>query len=296
LTSDLAAILHFIREQQSRRVRILDEVLSKELLAAYNVPVPDGRVVLTSADAIRAARDLGFPVVVKILTSDLAHKSDVGGVKGPLRKSHDVGVAVETLRAKGWKQFLVEHWEDGDPLCFLGLSLDGPTGPLVSFGLGGIWVEVLRDVAHRAAPVTPEEALAMIEATQGSVLFKGARGRKALDLSGLSGVISTLSRLGSNNDVAQLVREIDINPLIVDSAGRPVALDATVVLREVTFRNGSARSMHSNENCSRLRPLLEPRSVAIVGASSSPNKAGYTLMHNIVAAGFKGGSGCAGAH
>jgi acetyltransferase len=277
-----------MREQQSCGVRILDEVLSKELLAACDVRVPDGRVVSTSDDAIMAARAVGFPVAVKIVTPDVAHKSDVGGVKGPLRESRDVAEAVETLRAQGWTQFLVEHWEDGDPLCFLGLSLDGPAGPLVSFGLGGIWVEALRDVAHRAAPVTPEEALAMIEATQGSVLFKGARGRPPVDLSGLCGVISSLSRLASDDDIAQLVHEIDVNPLLVDSAGRPVALDATVVLREVPLRDEHPGPMHSNQGAGHLRPLLEPRSVAIVGASSSRDKAGYALMHNIVAAGFDG--------
>jgi acyl-CoA synthetase (NDP forming) len=158
----------------------------------------------------------------------------------------------------------------------------------VSFGLGGIWVEALRDVAHRAAPVTPEEARAMIEATQGSVLFKGARGRPPVDLTGLCGVISSLSRLAFDDDVAQLVREIDVNPLLVDSAGRPVALDATVILREAPLGDEHPGPMPSNQGAGHLRPLLEPRSVAIVGASSSANKAGYALMHNIVAAGFDG--------
>jgi acyl-CoA synthetase (NDP forming) len=288
LTSDRAATLRSIREQQSRRVRILDEVLSKELLAACSIRVPDGRVVSTSDDAVRAARDVGFPVAVKIVASDVAHKSDADGVKGPLGTSHDVAVAVETLRAQGWTQFLVEHWEGGEVLCFLGLSLDGSAGPLVSFGLGGIWVEVLRDVVHRAAPVTPEEALAMIQATRGSVLFKGARGRPPVDLSGLCGVISSLSRLASDDGIAQLVREIDINPLLVDSSGRPVALDAAVVLRDVPFGNDSPSPGRPNENGGYLRPLLSPRSVAIVGASSSPDKAGYALMHNLVAAGFHG--------
>ena len=177
--SDLRGVVARLRDAADAGLTVADEPTGKALLNAAGVATPEGRVVGSAAAAAKAAADLGGPVGLKIVTPELAHRSDVDGVFGPLESVEAVRQAAVDLLARLGGELLVEAWETGGTHCFVGLSLRGPLGPVVSVGIGGIWVEVLRDVAHRAAPVTADEAAEALLSLRGSALLRGGVGGDA---------------------------------------------------------------------------------------------------------------------
>jgi len=211
---------------------IASEPAGKALLRAVGVATPAGRVVKTPDEAVVVAADLGGPVALKIVAPGVAHKSDVGGVAGPLQSSETIRHAAHDLLARLGGELLVEAWHGDGVQCFVGLSLGGPLGAVLSFGLGGIWVEVLRDVAHRSAPVTAAEAGEALSHLRGAALLQGGRGRMAVDLDALAETLAGLSRLALEPQLHELVREIEVNPLLARPSGPPLALDCAVVLED----------------------------------------------------------------
>jgi hypothetical protein len=152
-------------------------------------------------------------------------------VAGPLRSAQDVHRAAARIARAGGEGLLVERWAEGGVACFAGLSLHTAFGPVVSFGLGGVWVEILRDVSHRLAPVSEREALAMATSLRGAPLLLGARGRPPVDLAAVAASVARLSALATDADALHVIDELDVNPLLALPDGAPIALDATVVLR-----------------------------------------------------------------
>lgn len=210
---------------------VASEPVGKALLRGVGIATPDGRLVSTAADAAAAAVDFGRPVAVKIVQSGLAHKTDVGGVRGPIASPEVVEREAAELLARLDGKLLVECWETGGVEAFVGLSLHGPLGAVLTVGLGGIWVEILRDVAHRAAPVTADEVAEAFSRLRAAPLLVGGRGHAAMDLSQSAGAIARLSRLALDPSVRAVVSEIDVNPLLLRAGAPPVALDCTIVLR-----------------------------------------------------------------
>jgi acetate---CoA ligase (ADP-forming) len=229
--SDLGGALGRLRGLRAAGASVADEPSGKDLLRALGIGAPDGRVVDGPEAAAEAAGALGGPVAVKLVARDLPHKSDAGAVAGPLRSAAEVREAAARIGRAGGEGLLVERWQEGGVACFAGLALHTAFGPVVSFGLGGIWVEILRDVAHRLAPVSEAEALEMARSLRGAPLLLGARGRAPVDLAALAASVSRLSTLARDPDALDLIAELDVNPLLAPDDGPPVALDATVVLR-----------------------------------------------------------------
>ena len=215
----------------------LDEVASKELLAAYGIPTVGEHVATSTAEAVIAARALGLPVVMKILSADIVHKSDLGLVT--------VGVETETAVRATYRR-MTERARDAmpgariegvvmqamvrDPVAeaILGLSQQPPFGPTILYGLGGIFTEVFEDVAFRVPPFTKAQARAMVEQTRGVKLLRGTRGRPAGDLDALVDAIMRLQRLAL--EVGDDIAELDINPLMVMPKGAGVvAVDALII-------------------------------------------------------------------
>jgi acyl-CoA synthetase (NDP forming) len=204
------------------------------VLAAYGIPTSRDVLVQDADEAARAAANLGLPVVMKISSPDLLHKSDLGLVRVGVasaeeaRAVHDellatAGAAAGDARIEG---VLVCEMVSGGTEMVVGVSQDPLFGPVVMAGLGGIFVEVLEDVTFRVPPFEPDEAGRMLRELAGFKLLEGVRGAPPADLDALVDVITKVARLAS--DLADVLGELDVNPLVVRPQGA-VALDALVV-------------------------------------------------------------------
>jgi acyl-CoA synthetase (NDP forming) len=211
--------------------RTLSEHESKAVLAAYDIPVTADVLAHSPAEAVKAAGKLGYPVVLKACSADLAHKSDLGlvavgvGSAAEVRRTYDELLNRSPVAVDG---ILVCPMAAPGVECVVGLSQDPLFGPVVMFGLGGVLVEVLGDVTFRVPPVDRAEANRMIREVQGFPLLTGVRGRPKADLKALVDVILKVQRLAV--DHADSIAELDINPLVVHPKGA-TALDALVVTR-----------------------------------------------------------------
>jgi acyl-CoA synthetase (NDP forming) len=204
------------------------------VLAAYGLPVAPSRLVTTAAEAIDAAHAFGYPVVLKAASDAINHKSDVGGVRVDLRNADEVAAAhrdiVRTLGRKDASlRVQVQRMIAGGREVILGMTRDPQFGPVLMFGLGGVFVEVMKDVAIRIHPLTDTAARDMLEGIKGFPLLAGARGDKPVDLDFLESCLLRLSQLVG--DLDDDLAEMDINPLIVtgDRASSYV-VDARIAL------------------------------------------------------------------
>lgn len=212
----------------------LSEQDSKALLSAYGIAVPQERVAASAAEAVRAAGPIGYPVVMKIVSADIPHKSDLGLVEVGVRSDAEVRQAYRRLvdtaatAAPGAAidGVLVAEQAQGVETV-LGIGRDELFGPVVMFGLGGVFVEILRDVTFRVPPFPAAEAGRMLDELAGSALLRGARGRPAADRRALVDAIMAVQRLAV--DLSDEVAELDVNPLLAGVRGA-VAADALVVL------------------------------------------------------------------
>jgi acyl-CoA synthetase (NDP forming) len=227
-------------EATSRLVldRPLTEASATRALAAAGIPVVEERVAGSVEDAVLAARELGYPVVLKVESPDIAHKSEVGGVVLGVGSDHEVRAAftriVDSVRAAAPSAeiagVLVAPMVTGGVETILGVRNDPSLGPVVMFGLGGIFVEILGDVSYRLAPFGRREADAMIREVKGFDILDGARGRVRSDVSALADALSRLSVFAAEN--ADRIDSIDINPFIVLPEGQgAVAVDALIAPR-----------------------------------------------------------------
>ena len=214
--------------------RTLDEADSKVLLREHGVPTAREAIATDADSAVRAADELGYPVVLKILAADIPHKTEAGGIALNLRSAGEVRAAydrvISSARANrpdaGIRGVLVAEQIEGAIEMIAGLTIDPVFGPVVVCGLGGIFVEVLHDVTFRVPPFHRDEAQRMVDELQGAAMLRGVRGKKAVDEQALVDTIMKVQRLAL--DLADDVAELDVNPLVVRSHGA-VALDALVV-------------------------------------------------------------------
>jgi len=225
-----------LAEARRAGLSVLPEYAARKLLNAYGFEFATVRRVRTETEAVAAADEVGYPVVLKVASPDISHKTDVGGVAlniedaaGMREAFHHMGESLKA-RAPGARieGFEVQAEIQGGREVLLGLQRDSGFGPIVVFGLGGIYVEVLRDVTFRLAPVRPLSARHMIESVKAFPILRGVRGEAPSDLAALEEAIERLSQLAI--DLPE-VTELDINPLIVRAVGKGVvAVDARVVL------------------------------------------------------------------
>jgi succinyl-CoA synthetase beta subunit len=214
----------------------LDENAGKQLLASYGIRVPQSRVANGVADVDAVMKGLQLPVVVKVMSPDILHKSDAGGVKVNLRSAVEVKAAIEDMldapkiKSARIDGFLIEEMAPAGHELVIGGLRDPQFGPLVMVGLGGIFVEILKDVSFRLCPIARIDAEEMLAELKGEAILKGARGGKPASM---EAIIDVLLKVGGENGLllqhAADISEADINPLIVsDSAA--VAVDARFIL------------------------------------------------------------------
>lgn len=225
-----------IRSVRSQGRTELGEAEARFVAEAFGFRFPRTTIAQTAEEAVAAAEDAGYPVVLKIVSPEILHKTDVGGVKIGLRNGREVRGGFLEIIARVGRLFpeasiqgvLVQEMVTGGKEVILGMSRDPQFGPLIMFGLGGIYVEVLKDVAFRVAPVGPGEAESMIREIRSFPLLQGARGESPSDLSALTEGLQRLSQLAV--ELPEIL-EMDINPLVVRPAGEgTVAIDVRMSL------------------------------------------------------------------
>jgi acetyltransferase len=211
----------------------LTEEEGKDVLRAYGIKAPRETVVTRRDKVIQAAREIGYPVVMKVSSPDIAHKTDVGGVITGISNDRAAKNAFDQIYANINKRMpqariggvIIEEMVQGVEVI-VGVTCDPQFGPFITFGLGGLYVEVLKDVSHRLAPITVAEAKRMIAEVKSYPILLGARGRKALDINAVADTIVRVSQISQDFEEIQ---EIEINPLMVQEDGC-IAVDALVVI------------------------------------------------------------------
>ena len=209
----------------------LTEYESKQVLASYDLPVTRERLVNNRDDLLKAAEQIGYPLVIKGCSAEIAHKTETGLVRVDVRTAEEAAVAFREIKAAmngaGDGAVLVQQMIKGQRELVVGLTRDAQFGPCVMFGLGGIFTEVLKDTVFRVAPLERQDALDMMQDIKANKILEGIRGMTAVDKEMLADILMTVGKIGIEND---RIKEIDINPLII-SGGKPVAVDALVVLQ-----------------------------------------------------------------
>lgn len=215
---------------------LLTEIESKELLKSAGVRVVDTRLATSQSEAVSLARQIGFPVVLKVVSPQITHKTDAGGVKLNLQTEEQVGKAFDdtVTSAKRYdpgasiQGVSVQKMSPPGIEVIMGMSRDPQFGPVLMFGLGGILVEVLKDVSFRIVPLTPQDAREMVREIQGYRLLTGYRGQAAVDTGKLEEMLLRLSAFLEN---APDIQELDLNPVFA-YADDVIAVDARVVLKQ----------------------------------------------------------------
>jgi len=213
---------------------LLTEIESKELLKAARIPVVETRLATSKKEAIELAAKLGFPVVLKIVSPDVVHKSDAGGVRLSIQNATQAGRAYNEILANIKKHYprakivgvTVQKMAKQGIEVIIGMTKDAQFGPVIMFGLGGILVEVLKDVSFRIVPMTKRDASEMITEIKGYPILKGYRGQDPADIPYLEDLIVKVSEFVDKNPE---IKELDLNPVFAYKDGA-LAVDARIIL------------------------------------------------------------------
>lgn len=225
-----------IAAARAQNRRLLNEVEAKALLAAAGVPVVPTRLARSREEAVAIAREAGFPVVLKVVSNEITHKSDVGGVKLGLQDDAAVAEAFDSILASvkaaapqaTVEGVAVQKMAPAGTEVIVGVNSDPQFGPVLMFGLGGILVEVLEDVSFRIVPIEPRDARQMVREIKGAKLLQGFRGQPPADIAALEDLLLRVSQfVEAHPDVA----ELDLNPVFAYPDGA-VAVDARIVLSD----------------------------------------------------------------
>jgi len=260
--------------------KMLSEFESYDLLKQYGVPVPEHAIVKTPAEAGKVAEKMGFPVVMKIHSPQIVHKSDAGGVMVSISSKQAAEEAFTKIvsNAKAYnpeaeiRGVIVEQQAAPGLELIVGGKTDPAFGKVLTFGMGGTLVELMKDVTLRILPVTEEEIRKMIREIDGYPMIQGYRGAKPRDEETLVQVMWAINRFFAENTN---VVEFDINPVRLYESGACI-VDARV------FIDDEAVEKVAKERAFVPIEYFNPRSIAVIGASSEPKKMGYAVMHNLL--------------
>ncbi|HKH33897.1 MAG TPA: acetate--CoA ligase family protein [Beijerinckiaceae bacterium] len=257
---------------------------------AYGIPVPQEGVANSAADAAKLASGMSFPVVLKIVSPDILHKTEAGGVLVGLKSAEEVSKGYDTILANAKKYkadakidgVQVQQMLSGGQEVIVGAVTDGSFGKLVAFGLGGVLVEVLKDITFRLAPCTRDEALSMLDGIQAAEMLKGVRGGEAVNRDALADLIVKVSQLVS--DFPE-ISELDLNPVFATAKGA-IAADVRIVM---DYEQPEPRHRPSEEDIVRsMNRIMKPKTLAVIGASAEDGKIGNSVMKNLINGGYKG--------
>ena len=284
---DVRAVLDEVKKQGRTNLTAPE---GKRVCDAYGIPVP-GEGIATSADeAVQLAEGMGFPVVLKIVSPQILHKTEAGGVIVGVKTAADVKSGFQQIMDSAKKHdaqadlqgVQVQQMLAGGQEVIVGSITDESFGKLVAFGLGGVLVEVLKDITFRLAPVNHDEARAMLDGVQATEMLDGVRGQPAVDKNALAEIIVNVSKL--INDFPE-IDELDLNPVFARPDGATAA-DVAIVCnfepRKPRYRPEKADIVTA------MNRMMRPESIAVVGASAENGKIGNSVMKNLVDGGYQG--------
>ena len=262
----------------------------KQVCDAYGITVPQEGTASSAAEASKMAAGMGFPVVMKIVSPDILHKTEAGGVIVGVMNADEASKAYDTIlkSAGAYKAdakvvgVQVQQMIKGGQEVIVGAVTDPSFGKLVAFGLGGVLVEVLKDITFRLAPATQSDALSMLDGIQAAEMLKGVRGSDPVNREALAKLIVGVSQLVS--DFPE-ISEMDLNPVFASKSGA-IAADVRIV---VDFAQKPARYRPPEaEVVKSMNRIMMPKSVAVIGASDEIGKIGNSVMKNLINGGYKG--------
>jgi 3-hydroxypropionyl-CoA synthetase (ADP-forming) len=267
--------------------KVITEESSKEILSEYGIKVPQYTLVTSADEAIKRSREIGFPLVAKIVSADILHKTDVGGVKVGLSSEDDVKKTFDDMYYRLKEKYdvkgvLLEKMVPNGVELIIGLQNDSQFGPSIMVGLGGIYTELFKDVSFRVLPITKNDASKMLQSLRGKDILKGFRGSKPINMDMLSEAIVNIGTLGV--DLAGKYESIDFNPVVVYPESYFV-VDAKIILKE---KSSDAAISNANPDSSHMDLFFNAKSVALIGASPEPGKIGNSVMESLVKHDYKG--------
>jgi len=226
--------VHQIIEKAKKEKRPLLETEAKELLKEYEIPVPDFRLIKSEDEITGLAKEINFPMVMKIVSPDIIHKTDAGGVKVGIKTEKEARIAYQEIifEAKKYNKkakisgVIVYPMVPQGTEIIIGIMKDPHFGPVIMFGLGGIFVEILKDISFRILPIEERDAEEMINEIKGSKILKGVRGEGPKDIKAIKNLLLKISQLALENPE---ISEIDLNPVLVFEKGLQV-IDARMIL------------------------------------------------------------------
>ena len=269
--------------------KVITEEVAKSILKSYGIKVPGYALVNSADQAAKAAKKLGFPLVMKVVSPQILHKTDVGGVKVGLDNVNDVKKTFNDMykrlsKKKGVhvKGILLEKMVPKGTELIVGLQNDPQFGPVIMVGIGGVLTEVFRDVAFRMLPITTSDAKSMLDELKGSKMLKGFRGSAPIDMNMLAKALVQIGKLGVDN--ATHFDSIDFNPVVVYPKSYAV-VDAKIILRKEIKNDAISKAP---PNAKHMELFFTPQSVALVGASATLGKIGNSVLDSLAKHDYKG--------
>jgi acetyl coenzyme A synthetase (ADP forming)-like protein len=258
---------------------------------AYDIPIPKEGLATSAKQAAALAKKIGFPIVLKIVSPDILHKTEAGGVITGLAKAAEVEKAYAKIikSAKAYKKGadiigvqVQKMLPSGAQEVIIGAISDPSFGKVVAFGLGGVLVEVLKDVTFRLAPTTSQQAMSMLDGIAAAPILRGVRGAAGVNRKELADLIVRVSELVT--DFPE-ISELDLNPVFARPDGA-TAVDVRIV---VNFTPAPARPRPTQEEILKaMKRIMQPNAVAVIGASSEEGKIGNSVMKNLINGGYQG--------
>ena len=267
--------------------KIITEESAKSILSEYGIKVPEYSIVTSDSEALVKSREIGFPLVAKIVSDQILHKTDVQGVKVGLQNEEETKEAFLDMHGRLSKEYdvkgvLLEKMVPKGIELIVGLQNDPQFGPVIMLGLGGIYTELFKDISFRVLPITKEDALDMINDLKGNTILKGFRGSEPVDLDILCDAIVKIGNLGT--DMAKYIDSVDFNPIIVYPQNYYV-VDAKILLKtnvnEETISNFVPDSSY-------MDIFFNAKSIALIGASPEENKVGNSVLKSLSKYDYKG--------
>ncbi len=287
---DKAAVRSVLDRVRSENRSSLTAPEAKTVCDAYGIPVPKEGLATSADAAVKLAEGMGFPVVMKIVSPDILHKTEAGGVIVGVASGDAARRAYDTIVASAKKYkanasivgVQIQQQLATAQEVIVGAVTDQSFGKIIAFGLGGVLVEVLKDITFRLAPASRDDALSMLDGIAAAEILKGVRGAQPVDRNALATIIENVSKLVT--DFPE-ISEVDLNPIFARPDGA-TAVDARIV---VDFDPPEPRHRPSHDDIVRaMNRIMRPEAVAVIGASSEEGKIGNSVMKNLINGGYQG--------
>ncbi len=290
MSYDRASVRQVLNRVQAEKRSSLTPAESKILCDAYGIPVPQEATAGSAEAAARLAAEIGFPVVMKIVSPDILHKTDAGGVVVGVKSATEAAQAYDSIirNASAYKRdakisgVQIQQMLTSGQEVIVGALTDPSFGKVVAFGLGGVLVEVLKDVTFRLAPASEADALSMIDGIAAAEILRGVRGAPPADRAAIARIIIAVSNLAADFPEIQ---ELDLNPVFARPDGA-IAADVRIM---VDFAPPKERYRPTQEEILRaMNRIMQPNAVAVIGASPEDGKIGNSVMKNLINGGYQG--------